>query len=57
MLQPLEDGFKVLTQFEENKNIPGAEFYDKNIIIKLSSTIFFFFFFETGSEVLVKLTK
>ena len=56
MLQPLEDGFKVLTQFEENTNIPGAEFYDKNIIIKLSSTIFFFFF-ETGSEVLVKLTK
>ena len=54
MLQPLEDDLKVLTQFEENTNIPGVEFHDKKYCNKTEECEIFF---EIGSELLVKWTK
>ena len=46
--------FKVLTQFEEDANIPGVEFHDKKCYNKTEE---YEMFFEIGSEVLVKCTK
>ena len=42
MLQPLDDGLQVLTQFEDNTNISGVEFHDKKYYNKTEEYEFFY---------------